>query len=128
MIIGGKRREEVIPRSVFKYKTVLIVTPATWAAYIFTTKAAARKWVREICDAQEAHGTDWIVQVDLTGHQTVDQCEHWARTELRLARVSSARQQADLPTEWRFPGSTLASEGWHYKIYPKGHTLSMFGL
>lgn len=69
MMIGAKRKGEIIPRSQFRYKLVFVMQANACQVYAFTTKADARKFGK-------AHATPHnTVRYDLTGWPTLNDAE-----------------------------------------------------
>lgn len=75
MIIGTKRKEEVIPRNYFKFKSVLIDHGDSATVNTFTSKAQARAFAR---NWRRLHGD--TCYVDTTGHPDLSSAmAYWVR-------------------------------------------------
>ncbi len=78
MIIGTKRRDEIIPRSQFRYKIVWVFHAAAAEAFVFTTKTAARNYLKSRKSPHVA------VRIDETGWPSIEEA---SREAARVAKL-----------------------------------------
>lgn len=120
MIIGGKRKEEVISTRDW-YKSVHVSTRHGWHVWLFKSKVKAERFALALKRARKAHQTDWLIMLDRTGHQTVDGVARYYGVQFD---VLASRGPAISPSRAEY------AEGWSRVYWSAGaeNTLTNFGF